>query len=155
MDIKDTTEDLKRLIAFTGLKIVRVDIEEYKIVFILKRRNKMFKLECNNNHEMILYDNTFNELIRITPHNMGPAIPTPNPWVQSPPSPYTQPYITTTYPPSPPQWTFTNSSLGNNSWKNPVVTSGYVDIEDLDNATLTNLKELALEAENSKVLSCT
>ena len=90
-DIKvdEAGEELKRIMAFTSLKIINVEIGDNDIIIHLKFKNKKFRLWIING-EMILYDKD-KEICRVSPKNKfipnltaTPYWPTPNtttPWI--------------------------------------------------------------------------
>ncbi len=82
-------EELKRLIAFTGLKIINVEIGDYDLVIWCKFRRKKFKLQVINN-EIHLFDSRGIEINRLSSKYPVPNFSYPNT------IPSTYPYATTT-----------------------------------------------------------
>ena len=59
-------EDLRRLLAFTGLKIINIEVGDYNLIIHLKFKQKRFKLWIIGN-DMILYSSEGVEICRVRP----------------------------------------------------------------------------------------
>jgi hypothetical protein len=71
-------EDLKRLIAFNGLKITNIEVEDFRIQVNLKYKRKNYYLIIENN-EMILYDADRSIVCKVKP-KIGAITWTTAPW---------------------------------------------------------------------------